>query len=99
MMDSALRADGSDVLLHVRVQPRASREAVVGEVEGRLRVALTAPPVEGAANDALRRFGGTFGCGPQQGDAGGGRKVARENGARCGTVGKGGPRCVGFISL
>jgi len=29
---------------------------VVGEAEDRLRVALTAPPVEGAANDALRRF-------------------------------------------
>ncbi len=56
MTDNALRADGSDVLLRVRVQPRASREAVVGEVEGRLRVALTAPPVEGAANEALRRF-------------------------------------------
>ena len=56
MTDTALRADGSDVLLRVRVQPRASREAVVGEVEGRLRVALTAPPVEGAANEALRRF-------------------------------------------
>ena len=56
MTDSALRADGSDVLLYVRVQPRASREAVVVEVAGRVRVALTAPPVEGAANDALRRF-------------------------------------------
>ncbi len=56
MTDNALRADGTDVLLRVRVQPRASREAVVGEAEGRLRVALTAPPVEGAANDALRRF-------------------------------------------
>jgi uncharacterized protein (TIGR00251 family) len=56
MTDNTIRADGSDVLLRVRVQPRASREAVVGEAEGRLRVALTAPPVEGAANDALRRF-------------------------------------------
>jgi len=56
MTDKALRTDGTDVLLRVRVQPRASREAVVGEADGRLRVALTAPPVEGAANDALRRF-------------------------------------------
>ncbi len=56
MTDTALRADGTDVLLRVKVQPRASREAVVGEADGRLRVALTAPPVEGAANEALRRF-------------------------------------------
>jgi len=56
MTEDVLRADGADVLLRVRVQPRASREAVAGEAQGRLRVALTAPPVEGAANDALRRF-------------------------------------------
>ena len=56
MAESALRADGKDTLLRVRVQPRASREDVIGEAEGRVRVALTAPPVEGAANDALRRF-------------------------------------------
>ena len=56
MAENALRADGKDTLLRVRVQPRASREDIVGLAEGRLRVALTAPPVEGAANDALRRF-------------------------------------------
>ena len=38
----------------VRVTPRASRDQVAGfDAEGRLRVRLTAPPVEGAANDAL----------------------------------------------
>jgi uncharacterized protein (TIGR00251 family) len=35
------------------VQPKASREAVRVEADGRLRVALTAPPVDGAANSAL----------------------------------------------
>jgi uncharacterized protein (TIGR00251 family) len=45
-----------EVLLHVRVQPRASRNALVVERDGRIRVALTAPPVEGAANEALRAF-------------------------------------------
>ena len=39
--------------LHVHVQPRASRNAVLGWQEGALKVALTAPPVEGAANAAL----------------------------------------------
>ena len=44
------------VLLHVRVQPKASRNAIVCESNGRIRVALTAPPVEGAANSALCAF-------------------------------------------
>jgi len=47
---------GSGILLTVRVQPRASRNALVVEPDGRIRVALTAPPVEGAANEALRAF-------------------------------------------
>ena len=41
------------VRFEVRVQPRASRSEIVGEQEGALRVRLAAPPVEGAANDAL----------------------------------------------
>lgn len=41
------------VRFEVRVQPRASRNEVTGEREGALRVRLTAPPVEGAANEAL----------------------------------------------
>lgn len=43
-------------MVTVRVQPRASRNALVVEPDGRIRVALTAPPVEGAANEALRVF-------------------------------------------
>jgi uncharacterized protein (TIGR00251 family) len=37
----------------VRVQPRAAHSAVEGIHGGALKVRLTAPPVEGAANDAL----------------------------------------------
>jgi uncharacterized protein (TIGR00251 family) len=40
----------------VRVQPKASRNACVVDDAGRIRVALTAPPVDGAANEALMRF-------------------------------------------
>jgi uncharacterized protein (TIGR00251 family) len=40
----------------VRVVPRASREELTGVQQGALRVRLTAPPVEGAANRALIRF-------------------------------------------
>lgn len=48
------RAGG--VLLRVRVQPKASRDAVVEACAGYYRIALTAPPVEGAANEALVLF-------------------------------------------
>ena len=41
------------MLLHVRVTPRARRNALGGMEEGVLAVRLAAPPVEGAANKAL----------------------------------------------
>ena len=37
----------------VRVQPRASRSAIEGVHDDALRVRLSAPPVDGAANEAL----------------------------------------------
>jgi uncharacterized protein len=40
----------------VRVQPRASRSAVAGELGDALKIALTAPPVEGKANQACVEF-------------------------------------------
>jgi uncharacterized protein (TIGR00251 family) len=42
--------------LAVWIQPRASRDAVVGEREGMVAIRLQAPPVDGAANAALLRF-------------------------------------------
>jgi len=60
-----LRDTGSGLTLRVRVQPRASRDAFAGEREGALVVRLTAPPVEGAANDALARvLGKALGVAP-----------------------------------
>jgi hypothetical protein len=44
------------VRLRLRIQPRASREEIAGAVGDAIRVRLTAPPVDGAANDALVRF-------------------------------------------
>lgn len=41
------------VALRVRVQPKASRDAFFRGPDGSLRAALTAPPVDGAANAAL----------------------------------------------
>jgi uncharacterized protein (TIGR00251 family) len=60
-----LRDTGGGITLRVRVQPRASRDALGGERDGALVVRLTAPPVEGAANEALARFlGKTLGVAP-----------------------------------
>jgi uncharacterized protein len=40
----------------VRVQPRARRDELAGERNGALLVRVTAPPVEGRANDAVRKL-------------------------------------------
>jgi uncharacterized protein len=40
----------------IKVQPRARKNAVTGEVGDALKIALTAPPTEGKANDACIEF-------------------------------------------
>lgn len=40
----------------VKVHPRAKKNAIAGEVGDALKLALTAPPVEGKANEACIRF-------------------------------------------
>ena len=44
-------AEGATLAL--RVQPKAKRNAVVGEQAGALKVIVTAPPEDGRANDAV----------------------------------------------
>jgi uncharacterized protein (TIGR00251 family) len=46
----------NDVVIDVRVIPRARKSEIGGEREGAIVVRLAAPPVEGAANDALIEF-------------------------------------------
>ena len=47
------RQGGDGLLVDVQVVPRASRTAVGPAVGDRLRVAVTSPPVDGAANAAV----------------------------------------------
>lgn len=53
---SHFRWDGEDLLLEIRVQPRASRDEIVGLHGGQLKVRITAPPVDGKANSHLQRY-------------------------------------------
>lgn len=52
----ALNETGSGITFSVRVQPRARRNAVAGEIGDALKIALTAPPVDGRANKACVEF-------------------------------------------
>jgi uncharacterized protein (TIGR00251 family) len=51
-----LREEAGAVVLALLVQPRASRTRVIGEHDGRLKLQLAAPPVDGEANAALVEF-------------------------------------------
>ncbi len=51
MIDLAEHAEGT--VLPVLAQPGAKRTALLGERQGALRLAVTAPPDKGKANDAL----------------------------------------------
>lgn len=44
------------MLLDLLVAPNASRTRVLDEHDGRLKIQLAAPPVDGKANEALVRF-------------------------------------------
>jgi len=44
----------------VRVHPRAKKNAITGEIGDALKVSLTAPPVEGRANEACIEFFAKF---------------------------------------
>ena len=41
------------IIIEVKVDPRSSRNEIVGVVDKPVRIKLTAPPVEGAANEQL----------------------------------------------
>lgn len=51
-----LQEKEGNVTLRVRVQARASRTSIRGVIDGALRIGITAPPVDGEANEELTKF-------------------------------------------
>ncbi|MHB8845329.1 MAG: DUF167 domain-containing protein [Nitrospirota bacterium] len=47
------RPEATGVTFSVRIQPRASKNGASRMEDGSLKIRLTAPPVDGAANEAL----------------------------------------------
>ncbi len=56
MPDCILKEDPEGITLRIRIQPGASRDQIVGVVEGALRLRISVPPVEGAANKQCVKF-------------------------------------------
>lgn len=53
---SYYRWQGDNFLLELYIRPRASKDAIVGQYGDRLKVTITAPPVEDKANKHLIKF-------------------------------------------
>jgi len=55
-MPAWCRWEGDELVIALRVQPRAARDELAGPHGERFRVRITAPPVDGRANAHLLRF-------------------------------------------
>ncbi|ENM5779168.1 YggU family protein [Vibrio mimicus] len=53
---AAVWREGDDLLLRLYIQPKASRDSIVGLHSEELKVAITAPPIDGKANAHLSKF-------------------------------------------
>lgn len=55
-LPSFLKVQPDGLLLAVKLQPRTSKNEIVGPMGNELRIKVTAPPVDAAANEALVRL-------------------------------------------
>ncbi len=51
-----IRESASGTTFPVKVHPRAKKNAITGELNNALKLSLTAPPLDGKANDACIEF-------------------------------------------
>lgn len=50
------RFDKNNLLLEVQIQTKSSKNKILGEHNGRLKIAINSPPIDGRANKALIDF-------------------------------------------
>lgn len=55
-MPIAVVKDGEDLILRLYIQPKASRDQIVGLHGDEIKIAITAPPVDGKANSHLTKY-------------------------------------------
>lgn len=55
-MSAAVWKEGEDVVLRLYIQPKASRDKIVGLHGEEIKIAITAPPVDGKANAHLTKY-------------------------------------------
>jgi uncharacterized protein (TIGR00251 family) len=55
-MSAAIIRECDDLILKLYIQPKASRDQIVGLHGGELKIAITAPPIDGKANSHLTKF-------------------------------------------
>jgi uncharacterized protein (TIGR00251 family) len=53
---SFMKVHPDGVLLHLKIQPRASKTEIAGVLGAELKIKVTAPPVDSAANEAVLEF-------------------------------------------
>jgi uncharacterized protein len=51
-----IRDNDAGVTFAIKVHPRAKKNAITGQIGNALKLSLTAPPIEGRANDACIEF-------------------------------------------
>lgn len=66
-LGEAARISGDDVVVSVRVTPRAGRNEIRGVTNGMLHIRTTAPPADGKANAAaIKLLAGYIGIAPSR---------------------------------
>lgn len=55
-MSVAVWREEDDILLRLYIQPKASRDKIIGLHGEELKIAITAPPVDGKANTHLTKY-------------------------------------------
>ncbi|KAB0302706.1 YggU family protein [Vibrio fortis] len=55
-MSVAVWREEDDILLRLYIQPKASRDKIIGLHGEELKIAITAPPVDGKANAHLTKY-------------------------------------------